>query len=209
MSWFIELQGSTHQGLQSTTHELQDAVDVDKLAQELSSAVVVDRAVAVPAMLAKSKGRRQKVTFAQRGQTKPAGHQNPLMGQQTTSPSATRPRQHPHAVSARRTPVRRPRRSTVDDGESMAHGCERSNTDRPLLRLRLIPRLRAAASEMVDRPGASANQPRIRFFSQAATALVSSSVRPGGPCRVITNVCRLGIAHTCLRKQRYTGLRDA
>ncbi len=80
----------------------------------------MDRAVPVPAMLAKSKGRRQKVTLyvrpaawgmwtfyelseedqrqlvqdnpllsalanvAQRGQTKSAGRQNPLMGQQFT-----------------------------------------------------------------------------------------------------------------------------
>jgi hypothetical protein len=36
-------------------------VDVDRLAQELSSAVILDRVVPVPAMLPASKGRRQLV----------------------------------------------------------------------------------------------------------------------------------------------------
>ena len=63
MAWFIALHGSSHQGHQSTTYELQDAVDVDTLAQELSSAVILDRVVPVPAMLPQNKGRRQKVTL--------------------------------------------------------------------------------------------------------------------------------------------------
>jgi hypothetical protein len=63
MAWYIALHGSSQQGHQSSTYELQDAVDVDTLAQELSSAVILDRVVPVPAMLPASKGRRQKVTL--------------------------------------------------------------------------------------------------------------------------------------------------
>lgn len=62
MAWYIALQGSS-QGQQSSTYELQDAVDVDNLAQELASAVILDRVVPVPAMLPASRGKRQKVTL--------------------------------------------------------------------------------------------------------------------------------------------------
>lgn len=63
MAWFIALVGPSHQNHQSMTYELQDAVNVDKLAEELAGAVVIDRAVPVPAMLPQAKGRRQQVTL--------------------------------------------------------------------------------------------------------------------------------------------------
>lgn len=119
MAWYLALQGSAHQTHQSSAYELQDSVDVEELAKELTGAVVLDRVIAVPAMLPHTKGRRQKVTLyvrpaawgawtfyqlseedrrqlmkenpllnaltqtvAPRGQTRPAGQQNPLIGQQ-------------------------------------------------------------------------------------------------------------------------------
>ncbi|MDA4105681.1 hypothetical protein [Mycolicibacterium holsaticum] len=63
MAWFLALQGPAHQTHQSSAYELQDAVDIEKLAQELTSAVTLDRVVPVPAMLPQAKGRRQKVTL--------------------------------------------------------------------------------------------------------------------------------------------------
>jgi hypothetical protein len=44
-------------------YELQDGVDVDKIAQELVSSATLDRVVAVPAVLSANKRRRQKVTI--------------------------------------------------------------------------------------------------------------------------------------------------
>lgn len=63
MAWFLALQGSAHQTHQSAAYELQDSVDIDKLAEELTSAATLDRVVPVAAMLPQSKGRRQKVTL--------------------------------------------------------------------------------------------------------------------------------------------------
>ncbi|MCV7282478.1 hypothetical protein H7J88_22860 [Mycolicibacterium flavescens] len=63
MAQFLALQGSAHQTHQSAAYELQDGVDIEKLAQELSSAVTLDRVVPVPAVLPQNKGRRQKVTL--------------------------------------------------------------------------------------------------------------------------------------------------
>ncbi|MDQ2636437.1 MAG: hypothetical protein M3Y83_06125 [Actinomycetota bacterium] len=63
MAWFLALQGPAHQTHQSSAYELQDVVDIETLAQELTSAVTLDRVVPVPAMLPQSKGRRQKVTL--------------------------------------------------------------------------------------------------------------------------------------------------
>ncbi|MGY4870167.1 hypothetical protein [Mycolicibacterium elephantis] len=63
MAWFLALQGSAHQSHQSSAYELQDSVDIDKLAEELASAATLDRVVPVAAMLPQSKGRRQKVTL--------------------------------------------------------------------------------------------------------------------------------------------------
>ncbi|SEH62520.1 hypothetical protein SAMN04489835_2169 [Mycolicibacterium rutilum] len=63
MAQFLALQGSAHQTHQSAAYELQEAVDIEKLAQELSSAVTLDRVVPVPAVLPQARGRRQKVTL--------------------------------------------------------------------------------------------------------------------------------------------------
>ncbi|MGB0970000.1 MAG: hypothetical protein ACPGVG_03415 [Mycobacterium sp.] len=63
MAWFLALQGPAQANHQSSVHELQDGADVDKLAQELLSAVSVDRVVAIPAMLPQNTRKRQKVTL--------------------------------------------------------------------------------------------------------------------------------------------------
>ena len=63
MAWFIALQSPTQQPHEAATYELQDAVDVEALAQELMSAVTLDQVVVVPAMRPHVKGRRQKVTL--------------------------------------------------------------------------------------------------------------------------------------------------
>jgi hypothetical protein len=44
-------------------YELQDAVDVDKIAQELVSSATLDRVVPIPAVLSQNKRRHQKVTL--------------------------------------------------------------------------------------------------------------------------------------------------
>jgi hypothetical protein len=51
MAWFLTLQGSSHTPHQSLVYELQDAVDVDKIAQELVSSATLDRVVPIPAVL--------------------------------------------------------------------------------------------------------------------------------------------------------------
>lgn len=63
MAWFLALQGPAQASHQSSVYELQDSTDVDQLAQELVSAVVVDRVVPIPAMLPQSTRKRQKVTL--------------------------------------------------------------------------------------------------------------------------------------------------
>jgi hypothetical protein len=63
MAWFMALQGPHHTTHQSMVYELQDGVDVDKIAQELVSSATLDRVVAVPAVLSANKRRHQKVTI--------------------------------------------------------------------------------------------------------------------------------------------------
>jgi hypothetical protein len=63
MAWFMALQGPQHTPQQSMVYELQDGVDVDKIAQELVSSATLDRVVAVPAVLSANKRRHQKVTI--------------------------------------------------------------------------------------------------------------------------------------------------
>lgn len=63
MAWFLALQGPAQPSHQSSVYELQDSTDVDGLAQELVSAVTLDRVVAIPAMLPQSTRKRQKVTL--------------------------------------------------------------------------------------------------------------------------------------------------
>jgi hypothetical protein len=63
MAWFMALQGPHHTPQQAMVYELQDGVDVDKIAQELVSSATLDRVVAVPAVLSANKRRHQKVTI--------------------------------------------------------------------------------------------------------------------------------------------------
>ena len=63
MAWFLALQGPSHTPHQSLVYELQDGVDMDKIAQELVSSATLDRVVAVPAVLTANKRRHQKVTI--------------------------------------------------------------------------------------------------------------------------------------------------
>src|ERR1700733_1591047 len=61
MAWFLALQGPSHTPHQSLVYELQDGVDVDKIAQELVSSATLDRVVPIPAVLSQNKRRHQKV----------------------------------------------------------------------------------------------------------------------------------------------------
>ncbi|MGE2728824.1 hypothetical protein ACQI4F_05045 [Mycolicibacterium vaccae] len=63
MAWFLALQGPSQASHQTSVYELQDATDVDQLAQDLLSAVSLDRVVPVPAMLPQNARKRQKVTL--------------------------------------------------------------------------------------------------------------------------------------------------
>jgi len=63
MAWFMALQGPHHTPQQSMVYELQDGVDVEKIAQELVSSATLDRVVAVPAVLSANKRRHQRVTI--------------------------------------------------------------------------------------------------------------------------------------------------
>ena len=63
MAWFLALQGPSPTPHQSMVYELQDGVDVDKIAQELVSSATLDRVVPVPAVLSQNKRRLQKVTL--------------------------------------------------------------------------------------------------------------------------------------------------
>jgi hypothetical protein len=44
-------------------YELQHAMDVDKITQELASSATLDRVVPIPAVLSQNKRRHQKVTL--------------------------------------------------------------------------------------------------------------------------------------------------
>lgn len=63
MAWFMALQSPSHTPHQSMVYELQDGVDVDKIAQELVSSATLDRVVPIPAVLSQNKRRHQKVTI--------------------------------------------------------------------------------------------------------------------------------------------------
>ena len=64
MAWYLALQGPSHMAHQSSVYELQDSVNVEKIAQELVSSATLDRVVAVPAVLPPNlQKRRQKVTL--------------------------------------------------------------------------------------------------------------------------------------------------
>jgi hypothetical protein len=63
MAWFLALQGPSHTPQQSLVYELQDGVDVEKIAQELVSSATLDRVVPIPAVLSQNKRRHQKVTL--------------------------------------------------------------------------------------------------------------------------------------------------
>ena len=63
MASYLALQGPAHMAHQSSVYELQDSVDVEKIAQELVSSATLDRVVAVPAVLAPTPRRRQGVTL--------------------------------------------------------------------------------------------------------------------------------------------------
>ena len=63
MAWFLALQSTASMTNQPSVYELQDSVDVEKLGQELVSAATLDRAVAIPAVLAQSTGAKQTVTL--------------------------------------------------------------------------------------------------------------------------------------------------
>ena len=63
MAWYLALQGPAHMAQQSSVYELQDSVNVEKIAEELVSSATLDRVVEVPAVLAPNPRRRQKVTL--------------------------------------------------------------------------------------------------------------------------------------------------
>ena len=60
MAWFLALQGPGHNTNQSSTFELQESADVEKIAQELTSSATLDRVVPIPAVLTNL---RRKVTL--------------------------------------------------------------------------------------------------------------------------------------------------
>ncbi|MGE2835139.1 hypothetical protein [Mycobacterium sp. SMC-4] len=63
MAWFLALQGPSQASHQASVYELQDSTDIDQLAQDLVSAVSLDRVVPVPAMLPQNARKKQKVTL--------------------------------------------------------------------------------------------------------------------------------------------------
>lgn len=54
---------ATQASHQASVYELQDSTDIDQLAQDLVSAVSLDRVVPIPAMLPQNTRKRQKVTL--------------------------------------------------------------------------------------------------------------------------------------------------
>jgi O6-methylguanine-DNA--protein-cysteine methyltransferase len=63
MTWFLALQGAAHMTNQPSVYELQDSVDIDKIAQELVSSATLDRVVPIPAVLQQSNRGQQNVTL--------------------------------------------------------------------------------------------------------------------------------------------------
>jgi hypothetical protein len=66
MTWYLALQGTAHMTNQPSVYELQDSVDVEKIAQELVSSATLDRVVPIPAVLQQTnqgQGQHQAVTL--------------------------------------------------------------------------------------------------------------------------------------------------
>jgi hypothetical protein len=64
MTWYLALQGTAHMTNQPSVYELQDTVDVEKIAQELVSSATLDRVVPIPAVLQQAnQGQHQAVTL--------------------------------------------------------------------------------------------------------------------------------------------------
>ena len=64
MTWYLALQGTAHMTNQPSVYELQDSVDVEKIAQELVSSATLDRVVPIPAVLQQTnQGQNQAVTL--------------------------------------------------------------------------------------------------------------------------------------------------
>jgi hypothetical protein len=63
MAWFLALQGAANMAHQSSVYELQDSVDVEKIAQEMVSSATLDRVVPVPVVVPQNTRRQQKVTL--------------------------------------------------------------------------------------------------------------------------------------------------
>jgi hypothetical protein len=63
MTWFLALQSTAHMTHQPSVYELQESVDIDKIAQELVSSATLDRVVPIPAVLQQSNQAQQNVTL--------------------------------------------------------------------------------------------------------------------------------------------------
>ena len=63
MAWYLALQGPAHMAHQTSVYELQDSVDVEKIAEELVSSATLDRVVPIPSVLPQNSRRQQKVTL--------------------------------------------------------------------------------------------------------------------------------------------------
>ncbi|MDV3128335.1 hypothetical protein M1247_25710 [Mycobacterium sp. 21AC1] len=57
MAWFLAMEGPANKAV---LYQLQESVDVDKIAEEMVSSATIDRAVAVPAVL--QNNNQQRVT---------------------------------------------------------------------------------------------------------------------------------------------------
>lgn len=63
MTWYLALQGAAHMTNQPSVYELQDSVDVEKIAQELVSSATLDRVVPIPAVLQQTNQGHKAVTL--------------------------------------------------------------------------------------------------------------------------------------------------
>lgn len=63
MTWFLALQSTAHMTHQPSVYELQESVDIDKIAQELVSSATLDRVVPIPAVLQQNNQAQQNVTL--------------------------------------------------------------------------------------------------------------------------------------------------
>lgn len=57
MAWFLAMEGPANKAV---LYQLQESVDVDKVAEEMVSSATIDRAVAIPAVL--QNNNQQRVT---------------------------------------------------------------------------------------------------------------------------------------------------